>query len=394
MDNPSKLAGLVIVCRDFFVQNRSRSESEVVSSSSYKLLRSDLQKTFLLFSKLVAEGYPGWKVDEDNAGFLFRRADSSVVRFPFYLVPVAPTQAEINSVWAISRRLKSADESVICLSGSMTSISAIKNFSDIDFCEYIAAADENEARIKVARKSLDEDGRYFKNLKLGRKRYNRDTREGIIDDAELISPMLGDFSTAKADFIVDYLESSGRDDFRICDASNMMIFLDATGKSEGRSKTFAHQEAILDLSVDIPQDLADPFQLGRYVDWLIGQVKIYLAEGNLAKSCKRALSLARVCHLGKFSDDLTKLSRECVNFIDAEIVAIKELYADLATVGRSEVVARLDKSIQLLELEKQKIWILNHDNPEPFEDRARRIILSLLAAVEGVSEGKLERMAQ
>lgn len=393
MDNPSKLSGLIIVCRDFFIQNKNKSTADITSSSAYKLLRSDLQRAFLLFSRLVAEGYDGWKVDEDNPGYLFRRADHSVVRFPFYLVPVAPTQADINSVWAISRRVKSADSSVICLSGSLTSVSAIRNFSDIDFCEYITTVDEDDVRIKMSEKSVDEDGRYFKSLRLGRKKYYRDTRHKIVEDAELIAPSLGDFASAKADFIIDYLASSGRDDFRTCDVSNMMIFVDSSGRSEGRKKTFSHQEAILDLAIEIPQDLADPFQLGRYVDWLISETKHYLADGNFTKSCKRALSLARVCHLGNHSDEISKLSRECVNFIDAEIAAIKEVCADLAMAGRSEVVARLEKTVQLLDLEKQKIRILTSDDREPFEDRARRIISGLVDAVEGVSEGKLERVA-
>lgn len=378
----SSFSKIVIKCRDFYVQNRALAPETICSSSVFILLQNELKRNFQILSELVAEKYDGWQADADHPGYLFKRSDSSVVRFPYYLVPVAPNSEKLEKIWRISRSVKTTDDSTICLSGSTVSLSAVPNFSDIDFCEYIDVGDNGEnhnpVRNGISENTVDRDGRFFRELKLGRKKYNRKNRNDIVQDQETISPLVYDHSWGKIDYILEEVSELSAERLRICDVTNFMIFYGPTAGSKGKEKTFAHQEALLDASVNIPNDLTDPFQIGRYVYWLIEETENHLGNGNLVKACKRALALSRVGHLGKFSNQISEIALWTSGFIDAELEAISELIAELDPNDRSGKRS-LQRSKKLLELEKTRIEVLTDGELQNFEAKASKVLGELLS---------------
>ncbi|UWQ59422.1 hypothetical protein K3722_04655 [Leisingera caerulea] len=386
-----ELADEILRCWRFFQQNETQSLEKIHSAFTYQSLKDDLSEKFILFAKMVATKYDGWIPDSGSPGYLVKRSSSNFVRFPYYLATIAPRQSEIDAIWAISRLIKTDNASAICLSGSTVSLSAIPNFADIDFCEYVYLHEgEEDIRIKVNAKTEHSAGRYFRKLKVGRKKYFPENISNMLLDLEPILPNSDDFSTGMIDYIVDLEPNSDIQKIRVCDVSNKMIYCNPDGTSSGRKQTFAHQEVVLDELIEPPSNLADPFELGRYVNFLIDQTEGYLESGNPQKACKRALSLSRVCHLSKFSDEISNLAKSNFSFIDSEIKAIKELIGALLESNEENAAERLKVSIELLKVEKSRIKVLLRGKTQNFESDANTIISNLLEHIRTRSRGQVE----
>ena len=273
------------------------------------------------------------------------------------------------------------------MAGSTTTLSAIPNFGDIDFCEYVFVAEEDRTIPKVFDKANDTMFRYCTGIRIGTTEWRPPFKDlDKVRETVLVDPFHELLSTGKADYVIEGSEYSPG--IRITDVSNIMIFCDMDGDSVGKERTFAMQEVILDNTISVPSDLVDPFEIGRYVDWLASEAEVHLKNGKLNKACKRALSLSRVCGQGSLSEQLISLSQRNTEIIDNEIDAIIECIRvismrEAADVG--EQVGKLEKAKGLLELQKKRISLEFDTSQEEIRESIRSVIKALLLRVNSLS---------
>lgn len=310
--NPSEVFR---VCLDYYItNNRAR-----VSGSLYNNIR-DYLGTFLTATAELHAKFYGWIADPDHPGYLIRIDPPATIRAPYHLVPSFPSAQIFDSIWKVACRVRTMDNSIMCLSGSAAVIRSSLIVSDIDFCEYIIGTPADIASSLVRHKDMDPSV-VFLRLKFAEKSWDR--ANFILENLEmlrLINPSIDRFSHGMVEYIAH------PDQIRPIEASNKLIFCDQNWMSSSIDRSFRAQEAILSPSAFVPFHLNDPFEMGRYMNWLIEKIEDEHNQRNYVKALKRSLSLARLCFLSSISERITTFIDKSVDFYQSELISVDHIF--------------------------------------------------------------------
>ena len=248
---------------------------------------------------------------------------------------------------------------------------------DIDFCEYITGKPDDVANALMKKMSAN-DNLFFRRIRVGSAKPGKALGEADIR-ARLQSMNAGDpeLSHAKIDFV------GKPDGMRPSDVSNIIIFCDKDWHSASLRRSFAAQEAHLDPIAVVPNMLCEPFEMGRYVEFLLSEAHAYSAKGDFAKALKRCLSLARLCFLSAISEEITGFITNSPEFLEREVKSIDDLIADLSSSSPD-----LQEWIEELESVRQDLdhylgKARSRPGSEAIEKFCRRMINTLDAALAG-----------
>ncbi|WP_156382014.1 MULTISPECIES: hypothetical protein [unclassified Aureimonas] len=336
-------SAIYAVCESFYLINRN-GQNNFNGNTMFEKVREGLLSYLSGISIVQQSIYPGWQADLNNPGFLIRIDPPVVMRAPYHIVPAFPTREQLDGVWRLSRIIKTVDDSVICLSGSGASQRANVRISDLDFCEYIRAKPDITARAIVER-SWSGLPILFKSIQFDGKKWDSLSTEELIESISRIDSQNDSLSHAKIDFI------GVADGFRPIEVSNVMIFCDDHFKSASIERTFAAQEVHLDASVVVPNDLCNPYELGRYIHWLRTQIQYHRESNNFLKMLKRCISLSRLCFLNQTSESITSYISRSIEFLEYEAYSIE---AVLSILSNAEDTA-LPEWRQELEMARDQI---------------------------------------
>lgn len=109
----------------------------------YKKIQRALTETLRAMATLHSVKYPGWTEDKNHAGYLIKFDAPMLFRVPYHVLPSFPTGNQLQTLWQLSRTIRSGDRSVISLSGSNVLRKIFDVVGDIDFCEYFFTNDSD-----------------------------------------------------------------------------------------------------------------------------------------------------------------------------------------------------------------------------------------------------------
>lgn len=348
------IADVIILCERFYRENQSGAPNSLRQSDIFSKYSEILESAFVGYSTLQKAVHPGWGVDNDHPGYLFKVVGRCTYRVPYFLVPVFPAESLMNSVWEIAEKIKTSDGSVICISGSSATFLITESINDFDFCEYV---NENDPgfRVNALRKIADNSDMMCTSVKFGSFRGGRPFDEANISEAlDKLAAQQEEQSSGKMDYVICSRE------FRICDVSNVIIVCDENSQSQSMQKTFAAQEGVLGASMQIPNQICDPFEIGRYANWLKEQIKLYVGKGDHPKALKRAISLSRLCFLSEITDRIQDLCKKSTFLQEKELNEIRDLVERLKTMDEFVPNAwydelKLSEEIKALEINRRKL---------------------------------------
>jgi hypothetical protein len=322
--------------------------------------------------------YPGYEADKDHAGYLIKFEPPIFFRVPYHVLPTFPTGDELEALWQLSRAIRSGDRSVISLSGSNVMRKIFDIVGDIDFCECFPVTDiDGFDRIAS---NMDGNGR-IACLRLafaGRKwRYpwgdDRPTKEVF---AKTIDSSDADRSTMKVDYVGDV------DHLGVIEITNLIIAVDENGNSAGLTRTFAAQEAPLVPIDSLPNQMNDPFEMGRYIHWLTNSIEKLSEQGDMRKCLKRCASLSRVLFVSEIADAIANLAGTSSILLSHKVSELEKISAMLKPLTD-------DRSLRLRALIEQQLKDLGGTLAkrggvpdalarEQFDEEAGRIVKRLL----------------
>lgn len=325
--------------------------------------------------------YPGFEADKDHPGYLIKFEPPIFLRIPYHVLPTFPTGRELEQLWELSREIRSGNRSMISLSGSNVMRRIFDVVGDIDFCEYFPITDADG----VAKIVSNLDGTsHLACLKLafaGRKwQYpwgnDKPTQQFFSAgmDCKNVSR-----STLKVDYVGDV------DRLGVTEITNLIIAIDENGKSAGLAKTFAAQEAPL-VPIDLlPNQMNDPFEMGRYINWLANSIEEHMAKGDMRKCLKRYASLSRVIFRPEIADSIADLANSSAVMLAhkaAELAKVSALLRPLTDDRSISLLARLDRqSSELSDMLAQRGGPPDDPARRAFDEQAGQIAKRLLGHI-------------
>ena len=258
-----------------FADNRSLSASDTQLLEAYLKFRtiqadrSDTEKTFT--------------PSEAHVGYLCRMVDDQEVFVPFNLTAVAPGLDDFRTMIDVGRLIHLDGANPFCLSGSAAAMGRLPPGADLDFCEYHLTPDEG--LFERAQPLINNTAArlvWAKSDKLAKDKVCVDPWVDL--DVALAAPV----GRVKLDFV-------SRTGLGVLPTTTVVLGT-TTGEDGEARQSFAYQEAIV-LGNGPCRVLVEPAEIGRYIDWLKGQVRKILDEpeaygrGAPVKALKRCLSL-------------------------------------------------------------------------------------------------------
>jgi hypothetical protein len=138
LDRP--LAAVFVACREYYLANSEASPRQR-RSEAYKLVQKALAASLKAMAALHAVKYPGYSADKDHPGYVIRLEPPMLFRVPYHVLPTFPTGPDLESLWQLSRVIRSGNRSVISISGSNVLRKIFDLVGDVDFCEYVPVDD-------------------------------------------------------------------------------------------------------------------------------------------------------------------------------------------------------------------------------------------------------------
>lgn len=317
LDRP--LAAIFATCRDYYLTNigdRTHKRGEF-----YKQVQKALTATLRAMAALHAVKYPGYVVDKDHAGYLIKFEPPMLFRVPYHVLPAFPSGEELEEIWQLSRVIRSGNRSTISISGSTVLRKIFDPVGDIDFCEYFPLNDLSGFDRLVA--NMDGNEKFVcTKLALADKRWHfpwGDDRPTTEFFSKTIDSSDEKRSTVKVDYIgcLDHLG--------VTEITNLIIAVDGSGNSAGFAKTFAAQEVPL-VPIDwLPNQMNDPIEMGRYINWLTDSIVALSKKGCMRKCLKRCASLSRVLFATETTDEIFDLARKNSTFLSHKLSELEKL---------------------------------------------------------------------
>jgi hypothetical protein len=136
-----------------------------------------------------------------------------------------------------------------------------------------------------------------------------------------------DKATMKVDYVGD-VENLG-----VIEISNLIIMVDKHGRSAGFARTFAAQEAPL-VPIDwLPNQMDDPMEMGRYINWLIDSIVALCRQGDMLKCLKRCAALSRVIFACDISNDISDLASGNIVLLSHKVTELVRLSSQLRSLS-------------------------------------------------------------
>ncbi len=342
------IRNIFVSCLEYYRSNPTRkSKKRGKKSAPRQHLEDALTKVLLGMAHVYDGMYPGWKVDKEHPGYLFRSDPPIFVRVPYHVLPTFPTDEALSVVWDLSRSIRSSDDSVICISGSNVLRKLFETFGDFDFCEYLNPS-RNKQVWRIEDNLKGNDSLMCLRVSLGSREWLSpvgEVQQVVADISDKFKSDDEQNSTMKFDYIATVSQSG------LSEVSNLVIAVDEGGNSASLRKTFAAQEAPLAWSDSLPNEMNNPIEMGRYIDFLSKQISKYREVGNLRKCLKRCASLARILHQKDITDSILDLATDNPVLIQHKVDELEKLRSALSSVEGSQA-----KEFDLqLEVEQSKL---------------------------------------
>lgn len=380
---------VVIGCALFNQQNSTVESSAITAGAHFKTITSALRKYYHLIAEIEGETLSGWRADPDHAGWLLHAKHPIFIRVPVHLAALFPTSGYLDDLFEVSNKVRTSTDSIICVSGSNSVKNILDIVDDIDFCEYLQF-DKEITPGMILEKSKSNGDVICLQIKVNAEKYPAKPhfRDEIQIAVEKVDPRSANSSTVKLDYIVKVRDK------RAYDASTIVVMCDRKFKSAGFTSTFAHQEVHISASDNVPIELDDVIELGRYVLWLLAQVKKYRDEGNVTKMLKRALSLTRVCWMTGYTEEIEKIFSKTTFLIERELKTISEIREKLEFHCKDEHwrITKDDLSFfeDVANLERQKLEVIQRRNfPAGPDDIAFGLANRIIEDCRNISRGAL-----
>jgi hypothetical protein len=382
LDKP--IAAIFATCHEYYVTNAGDSARER-DGTVYKEVQTALTKTLGAMAALHSAQYPEWTVDKNHAGYLIKLEPPMLLRVPYHVLPTFPTGNDLQTLWDLSRAIRSGVQSVISLSGSNVLRKMFDVVGDIDFCEYFRT-DDPAGFSKIA-SNMDGDDRIIcLRVALLGKQWGaavdeweypwNNTRPTEKVFSELIDSSDADRSTMKVDYVGHV------DSFGVTEITNLIIALDKNWHSAGLMKTFAAQEAPL-VPIDwLPNHMDDPIEMGRYIHFLVNAIVSLSNKRDMRKCLKRCASLSRILFVPTITNAIVKLVNSSGMFLSHKIAELERISDRLDRLGddRSKRVSKLIRD-QSAELTTELAKFPDMPDPTQFDDGANQIVEELLQYV-------------
>jgi hypothetical protein len=126
-------------------------------------------------------------------------------------------------------------------------------------------------------------------------------------------------SSMKVDYVGDI------DHLGVTEITNLIIAVDKNGDSASLRKTFAAQEAPLVPIDQLPNQMNDPIEMGRYINWLAISITDLRKQGDMRKCLKRCASLSRVLFVPEITDDIADLAGRSPILLSHKVGELKKL---------------------------------------------------------------------
>ena len=378
-------------CEEYYLTNAARPRP--VRGDAFKRMQKTLTAVLQPMAVLHAALYPGYEADQDHPGYLVRYEPPIFFRVPYHVLPTFPTGGELDALWQVSRIIRSGDRSVISLSGSNVMRKVFDIVGDVDFCEYFPVNDI-DGFSKIASNMDGNDSVACLRLAFAGSKWrypwgsDRPTKEHFkktMDSSNV------ERSTMKAHYVgeVDHLG--------VAEITNLIIAIDENLNSASIAQTFAAQEVPLVAIDSLPNQMNDPFEMGRYVNWLTNSIEQLSSKGDMPKCLKRCASLSRILFVPQVTDSIANLARTSSVLLSDKIRKLATISATLKplTDDRSRRLAgSIDR--QLKELEATLTTQGGHPDVlarKRFGDEAGRIIQQLLGYVRPGGDPSSKRAA-
>jgi hypothetical protein len=200
---------------------------------------------------------------------------------------------------------------------------------DIDFCEYFPVTDTNGFDTIASNMDGTERVACIK-LALGDKQWHypwgndKPTSEFF---ASIIDSTHEDTSTIMVKYVGDV------DFLGVTEITNLIIAVNEYGASAGLTKTFAAQEAPLVPIEWLPNQMNDPIEMGRYINWLTNTIMALCKQGNMRKCLKRCASLSRVLFCPEITEEIADLAGRSPVLLSQKVKELEALFAMLNRFG-------------------------------------------------------------
>jgi hypothetical protein len=377
-------------CEEYYLTNVGRPRRR---GDAFKRMQKALIALLRPMAELHSGLYPGYEADKDHAGYLVRVEPPKFFRVPYHVLPTFPTGSELDALWQVSRTIRSGDRSIIALSGSNVMRKVFECVGDVDFCEYFPE-DHIDGFNKIA-SNMDGNGRVaclsltFAGMEWrfpwGDDKPTKDHFRMTMDSSDVRR------STLKAHYVGEV------DSLGVTEITNLIIAVDEDLKSAALVKTFAAQEAPLAAIDTLPNQMNDPFEMGRYINWLITSIEELSEKGDMRKCLKRCAALSRVLFLPEITNTIADLA-------NTSSILLSHKVGELATISAILKPLTDDRSLRLATIIAHQLESLEEtlkdrgghpDAParERFDDEAGRIVNRLLSYVRPGHGPSSERAA-
>jgi hypothetical protein len=307
-------------CRDYYVTNPG-DRAKLRRNQTYKLVQKTLTSTLRAMAELHALTYPGCIVDKRHPGYLIKFEPPMYFRVPYHVLPAFPTGDEFEALWQLSRTIRSGDRTVIAISGSNVLRKVFDIVGDVDFCEYFPAHDI-DGFDKMA-SNLDGTERIAcLRLSLADKKWAYPWGEDK-PTKEFFKKMINSSDEYRSSMKVDYVGDI--DHLGVTEITNVIIAIDENGESASLGKTFAAQEAPIGPIDQLPNQMNDPIEMGRYINWLSISIADLRQKGDMRKCLKRCASLSRVLFVPDITEDIADLAGRSPILLSHKMRELKKL---------------------------------------------------------------------
>lgn len=330
--------------------------------------------------ELYEEKYPLWHADQSHKGYLCRTVNEKEVKVPYHLVDDFPLGDTLNELCQLAIKVKTADNGVVCISGSTTFLRSLEYVADIDYCEYVPVDKSTSWHVAFVNTLEAATSRFSNDLAWLRGKVEVFDDNGVITTLKLGENALqitANIGRGKLDFVAQFMGE-------IVKATNVILPVDKDQADDSNlGLSFPLQEAPITDGSWVPQKLLEPISLGAYATWLSKEVKDY-QDSEPIKAAKRALSLARLTGFPEEADQvidiLTKHGAPLKATLDAR-QALKAKFLNMQDCDENvmrDLSQKLDKTINKL----SNAYSRYNDAATNCSDQLKQVMTELCEALQ------------
>lgn len=294
-----------------------------------------IQRTVSLLFEIMAmllRGRPDgeWSVDLAHPGYLVSSNADGTIAAPFHLIADIPSGEALGDIRSIAQELRIANDSAMCLSGSIVMLSDPHYVGDLDYCEYIPMRQRAASLDRLAHCMHQADSLPICiSVKLEAYRDSRPWSDNVCH--QQLDKWLGPCTEAgkgKLDLLTE------RPTTGPVEATNLLLWVPETNSDDyAAMHSFPFQEIVTEAGATtsqpwIPRKLSRPSNIQRYVAFLKDEINSYRRTKPM-KALKRALSLATFLMLDDIQEQIIQLGHQSRAF---EVEAINQRRALLEMV--------------------------------------------------------------